>query len=309
MISIWKQDNGLVQVDRFERNTWINVINPSQEEIEKLTNYYRVPSEFITDILDVDERSRSEVEGRWLMIILRIPVHSQTNNLPFYTVPLGVLISHNLIVTICNSDNEVTREISSNPKYRNIKLTDKANFVLQLFLCSATSFLRYLKDINRMTNQVEQDLLISARNKELYNLLKMEKCMVYFVTSLKSNELLLYKLQRSKLVNLEEIDQDLLEDVITENKQAIEMANIYSDIQSGMMDAFASVVSNNVNVVMKQLTSVTIILMIPTLIASIYGMNVPNFLENNHYAFLIILAMSVAFSTLGVLFFRKRNFF
>jgi len=140
-------------------------------------------------------------------------------------------------------------------------------------------------------------------------LLKMEKCLVYFITSLKSNELLLYKLQRSKLVNLDEIDQDLLEDVITENKQAIEMSNIYSDIQSGMMDAFASVVSNNLNVVMKQLTSITIILMIPTLIASIYGMNVPNFMENNHYAFLIILSMSVAFATLGILFFRKKKFF
>jgi magnesium transporter len=137
----------------------------------------------------------------------------------------------------------------------------------------------------------------------------MEKCLVFFVTSLKSNELLLYKLQRSKLVNMEEIDQDLLEDVITENKQAIEMSNIYSDIQSGMMDAFASVVSNNLNVVMKQLTSITIILMIPTLIASIYGMNVPNFMENNPYAFLIILSMTVAFTTLGVFIFRKRNFF
>jgi magnesium transporter len=309
MITIWKQDNGLVQVSRFERNTWINVISPSQEEIEKLINYYRVPSEFITDILDIDERSRSEVEGRWLMIILRIPVHSQTNGLPFYTVPLGVLISHNLIVTICNNDNEVVRELLFNPKYRNLKLIDKANFVLQLFFCSATSFLRYLKDINRMTNQIEQDLLKSSRNKELHNLLKMEKCLVYFVTSLKSNELLLYKLQRSKLVNLDEIDEDLLEDVITENKQAIEMSNIYSDIQSGMMDAFASVVSNNLNVVMKQLTSITIILMIPTLVASIYGMNVPNFMEDNPYAFFIILIMSVAFTTLGVLIFRKRKFF
>ena len=211
------------------------------------------------------------------------------------------------IITISLAENNVLRDIFILPKYRFINLQNKVNFVLQLFLSSATCYLRYLKDINRINNEIESELVKSAKNKELHNLLKMEKCLVYFVTSLKSNELLLHKLERSKYVNNQEIDDDLMEDVITEYKQAIEISKIYSDIQAGMMDTFASVISNNVNYVMKQLTSVTILLMIPTLIASIYGMNVPNFLEGNKNAFWIILGITVSITFIGVLFFPKKK--
>jgi magnesium transporter len=284
MLTFWKQDNGLKQLKKYEK-------------ISYLTDIQRVPLDFITDILDIDERSRSEVEGRWLLIIIRIPVHSKQSGVPYYTIPLGVLISMNCIITICLTENDVLRDIFLLPKYRYINLQNKVSFVLQL------------KDINRINNDIENELVKYAKNKELHYLLKMEKCLVYFVTSLKSNELLLYKLQRSRLVNNQEVDEDLMEDVITEYKQAIEISKIYSDIQAGMMDTFASVISNNVNIVMKQLTSVTIILMIPTLIASLYGMNVPNFLENNNNAFWIILAISSFITLLGVLFFRRRNWF
>jgi magnesium transporter len=309
MLTFWKQDNGLKQVKKYEKNSWINVVAPTQEEISYLTDIQRVPLDFITDILDIDERSRSEVEGRWLLIIIRIPVYSNQNGVPYYTIPLGVLISMTCIITISLTENNVLRDIFILPKYRFINLQNKVNFVLQLFLSSATCYLRYLKDINRINNEIESELVKSAKNKELHNLLKMEKCLVYFVTSLKSNELLLHKLERSKYVNNQEIDDDLMEDVITEYKQAIEISKIYSDIQAGMMDTFASVISNNVNYVMKQLTSVTIILMIPTLIASIYGMNVPNFLEGNKNAFWIILGITVSITFIGVLFFRKRKWF
>ncbi len=309
MLTFWKQDGGLKQIKKYEKNSWINVVAPTQEEISYLTDIQRVPLDFITDILDIDERSRSEVEGRWLLIIIRIPAHSKQNGVPYYTIPLGVLISMNSIITICLTENDVLRDIFLLPKYRYINLQNKVSFVLQLFLSSATCYLRYLKDINRINNEIENELVKYAKNKELHYLLKMEKCLVYFVTSLKSNELLLYKLQRSRLVTNQEVDEDLMEDVITEYKQAIEISKIYSDIQAGMMDTFASVISNNVNFVMKQLTSVTIILMIPTLIASLYGMNVPNFLENNTNAFWIILAFTSFITFLGVLFFRRRNWF
>jgi magnesium transporter len=309
MLTYWKQDNGLKKIKKFEKNSWIHVVNPTQDEISYLTDIQRVPVDFITDILDIDERSRSEVEGRWLLIIIRIPINSRNNGIPYYTMPMGVLISMNSIVTICLTENDVIKDIYTLQKYKNINLTDKVNFVLQIFLSSATCYLRFLKDINRINNNIEAELVKSAKNKELLNLLKMEKCLVYFVTSLKSNELLLHKLQRSKLVINQEIDEDLMEDVITEYKQAIEISKIYSDIQSGMMDSFASVISNNVNQVMKTLTSVTIILMIPTLIASLYGMNIPNYLENNPYGFWIILGITALITIGGVFFFRKRNWF
>jgi magnesium transporter len=156
---------------------------------------------------------------------------------------------------------------------------------------------------------IEKDLEKSTRNEELHKMLRMEKCLVYFMTSLKSNDILIAKLRNSRMIKTFEVDEDLLEDVIIENRQAIEMANIYSDIQSGMMDAFASVISNNLNVVMKQLAVITIILMIPTFIASMYGMNVPNNFENNPYGFLWILLISFAVAVFGVLLFRKKNWF
>jgi magnesium transporter len=173
-----------------------------------------------------------------------------------------------------------------------IYLTDVLNFILKLFLRSATTYLRYLKQINQQTALIEQDLEKSIRNKELNKLLKMEKCLVFFITSLKANELILEKLRNSRKNTISEINEDLLEDATIENKQALDMAQIYSDIQSGMMDAFASVISNNLNVVMKQLTLISIILMIPTLIASLYGMNVPNYLESHNWAFPAIIGFS-----------------
>ncbi|HEY9124209.1 MAG TPA: magnesium transporter CorA family protein, partial [Bacteroidales bacterium] len=181
--------------------------------------------------------------------------------------------------------------------------------VLELFQRSSSQYLKYLKDINLRTNQIERDLERSTKNKELQNLLRMEKCLVFFITSLKSNEMLLQKLQRSRFASSEELDEDLLADVIIETKQAIEMSQIYSDIQAGLMDAFASLISNNLNVVMKQLTSITIILMIPTLIASFFGMNLHNFIEDSQYGFVSVVVGSLLLSIIGVLIFRRRQFF
>jgi magnesium transporter len=236
-------------------------------------------------------------------------VETSNNGVPFQTIPLGVFMTGDYTMTICLQDNEVlplSQSIQIREQYRQI--TDSVNFILRLFLRSGNMYLRYLKQINQMTSALEQDLEKSIKNKELNKLLKMEKCLVYFITSIKGNEIVLAKLRNAKKIT-SEINEDLLEDAIIENKQALEMAQIYSDIQSGMMDAFASVISNNLNVVMKQLTIISIVLMIPTLIASIFGMNVPNFLEESKWALPIIITGSVSLSIVGVMSFRKRQWF
>ena len=284
MIKIFKTFGGYVEINEPQKACWINVTNPSSNEINKLNVDYGLPTDLINDILDQDERPRIEFDDDWTLIILRIPVEVKNNGVPFHTIPLGIFIAGNFTLTLCLQDNKVLPIGQPSPfrdQYKEI--TDSINFILRLFLRSGNLYLHYLKQINQMTSLIEQDLEKSIKNKELNKLLKMEKCLVYFITSIKANEIVLAKLRNSKKI-MSEINEDLLEDAFIENKQALEMAQIYSDIQSGMMDAFASVISNNLNVVMKQLTLISIILMIPTLIASIFGMNVPNFMENSFWA-------------------------
>lgn len=309
MITYWKNGTGLHEINSPEKNCWIKVVGPNQSEIDLLTDKYLVPLDIISDILDVDERSRMETDDEWLALILRIPVYSKENGIPYYTIPFGIILLNDYVVTISLSGTELISEITTPARNKKVDFENKINFILHLFLFSAKIYLRFLKQINTETTAIEKDLALSTRNKELQKLLMMEKCLVYFITSLKSNELLLAKLRNSKFFKVNEFNEDLLEDVIIENKQAVEMANIYSDIQSGMMDAFASVISNNMNVVMKQLTSITIILMIPTLIASFYGMNIPNYLERSKYGFGQVIILSIMLSAFGLFFFRKKRWF
>jgi magnesium transporter len=239
-----------------------------------------------------------------------VPVETPDNGVPYSTLPLGIIRINQVTITLCARLNEVLPFVQPALfRGQNHLIHDELNFILKLFLRSGSTYLGYLKQINQQTAQIENELEKSIRNKELNKLLKMEKCLVYFITSLKANEIVLAKLRNSFKSNMGEVNEDLLEDAIIENKQALEMSQIYSDIQSGMMDAFASVISNNLNVVMKQLASISIILMIPTLIASLYGMNVPNHLENNSWAFVIVLLFSALMSFMGVVIFRKRDLF
>ncbi len=309
MIKIFKTFGGYVEIDEPQKGCWIHTTSPTQDEIQKLTDDFGLPNDVINDILDQDERPRIEFEDNWTLIILRIPVEVKNNGVPFHTIPLGIFISETFTVTLSLHDNDVLpigQPSIFRDHYRQI--TDDINFVLHLFLRAGNLYLRYLKQINQMTSSIEQDLELSIKNKELNKLLKMEKCLVYFITSIKANEIVLAKLRNSKKITTE-INEDLLEDALIENKQALEMAQIYSDIQSGMMDAFASVISNNLNVVMKQLTLISIILMIPTLIASIFGMNIPNGMENSMWAMPAIILGSLILSFLGVMLFRKRQWF
>ncbi len=311
MIKIFKTFGGYSEIEEPQKRCWINVTNPTLEEIEQLTDEFGMPDDIVKDVLDQDERPRIEFEEEdgWTLIIMRIPVEMEANGVPFYTIPLGIYITDDFTLTLCLQENSVLpigQPSMLREQYRNI--TDHINFILRLFLRSGNLYLRYLKRINQMTSLIEQDLEKSIKNKELNKLLKMEKCLVFFITSIKANEIVLAKLRSSKRVTTE-INEDLLEDAFIENKQALEMAQIYSDIQSGMMDAFASVISNNLNGVMKQLTLISIILMIPTLVASIFGMNVPNLLENSPWAMPSIILGSLIFSFMGVMLFRKRNWF
>jgi magnesium transporter len=309
MIKIFKTFGGYIEIAAPEKGCWINITTPDPAEVNRITEEFGLPSDSISDILDIDERPRVEFEDSWTLIILRVPVEANNNGVPFHTLPLGIFIAENFTLTLCLNDNDVLPISQPSPfreQYREI--TDSINFILRLFLRSGSLYMRYLKQINQMTAIIEHDLEESIKNKELNKLLKMEKCLVYFITSIKANEIVLAKLRSSKKIT-SEINEDLLEDALIENKQALEMAQIYSDIQSGLMDAYASVISNNLNVVMKQLTLISILLMIPTLIASIFGMNVPNSMENSSWALPAIIASSLLLSFFGVMLFRKRQWF
>jgi magnesium transporter len=309
MIKIFKTFGGFIEIDEPRPGCWINVLAPTPDEVNLVSERFGIAADNLNDILDADERPRVEFEDDYTLIILRIPVETRGNGVPFNTLPLGIFMKDNFTMTICLLENEVLppgQPFALRDQYRQI--TDPINFILRLFFRSGNMYLKYLKHINQMTAMIEQDLEKSIKNRELNELLRMEKCLVYFITSIKSNEIVLAKLRNSKRITTE-INEDLLEDAIIENKQALEMAQIYSDIQSGMMDAFASVISNNLNVVMKQLTLISFILMIPTLIASIFGMNVPNFMEGSAYAMPLIIFGSLLFSVLGVYVFRQRHWF
>lgn len=307
MITYWQMiPNGLLPLNSFEKNCIVNVTDPTPSELGILKSTLKIPDDFLADILDVDERSRMEIEDDMLLMIYRIPYQNQSNGLPFSTIPLGLVLAKENLVIICHRNNEVLDDFFSRSG-KGITIENKIDLILHLFLRTTMFYHRYLKQINNQTAMIEQDLEKSTRNKELHRLLKMEKCLVYFTTSLRSNEMMMIKLKNSKWIRDYEFSSDLLEEAAIENRQAIEMAKIYSDIQSGMMDAFASVISNNLNIVMKSLTIITIILMIPTLIASFYGMNVPNRLEGSKNAFWFILGGSVLLSTIGALLIRRKK--
>jgi magnesium transporter len=309
MITMWKQDGkGLVRTGILERNCWIQVTAPTPLEIETIQRDYKIETDVITDILDMDERSRSERGDDYLLLIVRVPVHDPEAEVPYQTMPLGILLVADLIITISVREAEVLKDFTES-RIRNVDIRNRQSFIMFIFLRLAVHFLRYLKEINRQSTGVEVELQRSIRNNELIRLLTLEKSLVFFTTSLKSNELLIEKVQKTGLVRLSEDEMDLLEDVMTENKQAIEMANIYSNILSGMMDAFASVISNNLNVVMKRLTTISIVLMIPTLIASVYGMNVAIPFQHSPLAFLGIAVVSVVASAVGSFFFVRNKLF
>lgn len=308
MITYYKNTNGFVPTEKTEHNIWINVVCPTKEETEFLLQELQIPEDFYNDIEDIDERPRIEIVNGWTLIILRIPFRSNDAKLPFNTAPLGLMFKDDTFVSLCFYQNDILPDFVAYTKRKKITVENHFDLVLKLLLSSSVWFLKHLKQINQRIKLAEDNLEKSIQNEELQTLLQIEKCLVFFITSLKGNDVLFRRIKNLK-AHKDSFDPELLEDVEIELRQAEETTNIYSNILTGMMDAYASVISNNLNIIMKRLTSISIILMIPTLIASLYGMNVPNNLEENHFGFWIILSVSLVISILGVLLFKKKNMF
>jgi magnesium transporter len=311
MLQIYKStDSGMTTLDQVENGAWINLVNPNPKEILYISNNLNIPVDLIKAALDEEERSRIEVDEGCTVVIIDIPVPNTEllEGGTYYTVPLGIIINDTNIVTVSLQENYVIKDFIER-KNKSFYTFKKTRFLLQILYKNSKLYLQYLKHIDKTSDKIECRLHKSLKNKELIQLLELEKSLVYFSTSLKSNEMVLEKIQRSNPVKMYPEDTELLEDVIIENKQAIEMANIYSNILTGTMDAYASVISNNLNMVMKFLTSVTIVLSIPTMVASFFGMNVDVPFENNPHAFAIIFTMTMFFSViLALTMFRKQLF-
>ncbi|RHJ90632.1 magnesium transporter CorA family protein [Parabacteroides bouchesdurhonensis] len=299
---------GFVEKDHWLPNCWINVECPTNDDIQYLINEFHVPESFLSDIADTDERARIEYEGNWLLTILRIPVQSQEQGIPFTTIPIGIITNNEVIVTICYFKTELIPDFIQYTRRKEVVVRHKYDLILRLIHSSAVWYLKYLKQINNAVNQAEKALEKSIRNEDLLTLMKLEKSMVFFNTSIRGNEVMLSKLQ-SIFQEPMYMDKELLEDVETELKQAHLTVNIYSDILTGTMDAFASIISNNVNTIMKRMTSLSIVLMVPTLIASFYGMNVPIHMEDTQYGFAIIVICSIILSATAFVIFRKIKWF
>ena len=307
MISYYKTNgNGIMQIQQPCEGCWIKVIDPTPEEITILQGC-NIPTDYIHYPLDMDERPRTERENGDVLIVLRIPYfQGETADVPFGTLPLGIILSSQYVVTVCKIEHELLADLASG-KVRDLSTHKRNRFVLRLLLLTAGKYLAYLRRINQVVDKLEDELQQSTRNRELLELLKYQKSLTYFTTALKSNELMMERLQRSQIFKMYEEDEDLLDDVLTENQQAIEMTNISANILSQMMDAFASIISNNLNVVMKILASITIVLSLPTMIASFYGMNVELPFGHSPTAFALLVGFAFALSLGTVWFFYKRD--
>ena len=310
-----KVDRQLKELEEPQPSCWINISPPfSQEELEEMAQKYDVPLDFLTDSLDIDERSRYEREEDVRLIVVNTPILNSTdsdNEAIYVTVPIGIILTIDYIITITPRDNPVLQLFLDN-KVKNFDPSVEEMFVLQILEQNVYRFLTCLKKLNLKRNLIEKELYDSSRNKDLRSLLAIEKSLVYFVNTLSSNELLKLKMKRSDFLNIraDEDVTDLFEDILIDNSQALEMANVYTNILNGTMEAYASIISNNLNVVIQRLTLITIILMVPTLVASFYGMNVPvPFKSEGTSSFYYILIFSVVISLLLSWWFRRKRLF
>lgn len=307
MITYLKNEKGFRPIENWVPDCWINVECPTEDEVAVMIGKYNIPAEFITDIADTDERPRSEVDDDYQYLIIRIP-HFSDHGAPYITVPLGIFFSNEVILTLCYYETQMLTDFTIYTQRKNISVATNFDFVMRMILSSSIWFLKYLKQINNQIRQAEIELERSIKNKELQSLMIIEKSLVYFITSLRGNGILFSKTRNLKF-SKEFFNEDLYEDTEIELRQAIETATIYRNILSGIRDSYASVISNNLNVIIKQLTSISIILMMPTVIASIFGMNIPNFLEHNNFAFMWVILGSFLISIVSVMLFKRRDWF
>jgi magnesium transporter len=308
MLTIYKTtEQGLEQLDSMANGAWVKVVDPTPEEVQRLVDW-GIDADYISYSLDLDEMPRMERDEEYTFILIRIPHRQPDNDVPYITIPLGIFMKGNMIVTICRYDKEMFK-VLANGKYRLLKTGKRYRFALYIFLETATRYLTHLREINRKTEEIEDQLQKSTRNREVLELLKYQKCLTYFATALRSNEVMMERVQRTQIFNYYEEDQDLLEDVLTENQQAIQMTNIATEILSSMMDAFASIISNNLNVVIKALAALTIVVSLPGTVAAFFGMNVALPGEGHPLAFLTVFGISLALTAIATYIFYKRDWF
>lgn len=312
MIDIYltTQDGRFETLEDIQKGCWINLIRPSKEEIDRIVEWTGVPADFIKDPLDDDERSRIEREEQNVLTIVDIPVKvsDESDSALYDTIPIGIVVTDQYFMTICLEENPIINDFVQN-RVKNFYTYKKTRFTLQILYAIAAYYLRYLRQIDRKTNQIERELHQSMKNKDLFSLLSLEKTLVYFMTSLKGNNIVMEKILKLNYFKMYEDDKELLDDVIIEIKQALEMAEVYSNILTGLMNTFTSLISNNVNFVMKFLTAVTIVLSFPTIVESFYGMNVQIAGQNEWYAVWFPVSISLLLSITTAIIFWKKKFF
>ncbi|MCY1712760.1 magnesium transporter CorA family protein [Caproiciproducens galactitolivorans] len=307
MLSYYKTINGhITPIPSCEPGCWINCVAPDDAEINSLIADFHIEPDFFRAAMDEEESSHIDSEDDSTLIIIDIPVIEKAGkNITYTTMPVGIIITEKNVITVSTKENPVINEFSEDV-VKGVQTNMKTRFILNIMLRVATRYLQYLKQIDKISNFIEKELRKSMKNSELIQLLDIEKSLVYFSSSLKANEITIEKIMRGRVVKLYEEDQDLIEDVLIEVKQAIEMSSIYLNILSGTMDAFASVISNNLNIVMKALTSIALIISIPTVIASMYGMNVSGIPFANFW-----FPVSISILFMGICYFvlRKKKMF
>ena len=295
MKTYWNISGKLNTIKEWQPNCWIQVTCPTEQEQQELEETYNIPDYFISDISDTDERARYEYDDGWMLIILRIPyVKEIRSRTPYTTVPLGIIHKRDVTITVCNFETNMMLDFVSFQQKRGEGFTDYVDMIFRLFLCSAVWYLKRLKQISNLIDKAKHNLDQEVNNESLIGLSRLQDSLPYFVTSIRGNENLLAKLKFK--LQVDELDADLIEDVNIEMSQAREITSIYTDILESTMDTYSSIINNNMNTVMRTLTSVSIIMMFPTLISSLFGMNLINGMETSQWGFAIALILSVLVS-------------
>ena len=308
MLSIHKTiDKKMTRLDTIQDGCWINLTYPTEDELNTVSEALNVDPGFLRAALDEEETSRIDTEDGQTLIIIDVPAVEKDDAVVYSTIPLGIIVTEKHIITVCLKESSIVKDFQDG-LVKNAETQKRTRFILYMLLQVAKRFLQYLKQIDKIYNYMERHLYKSQRNKELIQLLDLEKSLVYFNTSLKANEVTLEKILRGRIITLYEEDHDLLEDVLIEVRQAIEMANIYSSIISGMMDAFASVISNNLNVIMKVLTSITVLLTVPNIIFGFYGMNITAGLPLDQFWWIPLILAIVILSIVAIILKRHDLF-
>jgi magnesium transporter len=306
MKTFWNTQGGLSQMNEWQPNCWIQVTCPTDEDRQLLEEEYKIPDYFLSDISDTDERARYEYDDGWMLIILRIPyVKEVRSRTPYTTVPLGIIHKRDVTITVCYYETNMMIDFVSFQQKRGEGFTDYVDMIFRLFLSSAVWYLKRLKQISMLIDKAKRNLDREVNNESLIGLSRLQDSLTYFNTSIRGNETLLSKLKFK--LQIDELDADLIEDVNIEMTQARETTNIYSNILESTMDTYQSIINNNMNTIMRTLTSVTIILMLPTLVASFFGMNLINGMENSPIGFIVAIVISVLISVVSLLVFRHKR--